>query len=101
MLIHHQTLCEKALHEIRGDEVAVKLLKENPPDVGDEELERSIKIMEVLAKRLKASRYRIQKRNHILSSNYALLKHVSDYAIGDREGFEAAYDKLACERLEA
>lgn len=101
MLIHHQTLYEKDLHDIKGDEMAVKLLKENPPDKVDKELERSIRIMEFWAKKFKAPRYRVQKRNYMLSSNHALLEHVSRMLLDMEKVFVATDNKLVGKRPKA
>lgn len=94
MLIHHQTLFEKDLHEITRDETAVRLLKENPPEDVDKDLERSIKIMEFWAKKFKAPRYRIKKRDYMLSSNHALLEHVSGMLQIMEKEFEKTHDEL-------
>jgi hypothetical protein len=98
MLIHHQTLFEKDLHDIRGDETMVKILKENPPVEVDKELEQSIKITSFWTKKFKAPRYRLKKRDFMLESNHALLEHTS-LMLQDMESiFESAFDKLLNDR---
>lgn len=77
MLIHHQTLYEKKLHEIRTNEQLVKLVKSSKKEK-DDEIAKSLRITEFFVKKFLATRYRKEKRNYMLETNKSLLKFISD-----------------------
>lgn len=75
MLIHHQTLYEERLHEIRRSEDMVKLLREAG---GNEDLEESLKDIAWFNKKFKVPSYLRGKQKYMIDSNSNLLEYVAE-----------------------
>jgi hypothetical protein len=90
-LIHHQTLYDSKLDEIRKDEELVRILRE----AGEgKRLEKELQMIEFFAKNFKVRNYRIDKRNSLLESNKSLLTFVSNFLRGLEKSFVERHDEL-------
>lgn len=91
MLIHHQTLYEKKLDEIKKDENIVRIIRDGGKA---KEIEKDLKIIEFFAKKFKTPAYRRSKRNSMLKSNSSLLGYISEMLLVFEKFFEKNHKDL-------
>lgn len=97
MLIHHQTLFEKKLYEIRSNENLVKLLRKDPDN---KKISKDLSVIESVNKRFFATRYRKNKRDYMLSSNKSLLQYVSQMLLMLEKNYLDESHMLVSKRLQ-
>lgn len=95
MLIHHQTLYEKKLDEIRKDETMVKLVKEGGKA---KDFEKELRMIEFFTRKFKAPEYRQNKRDYMLASNNSMMQYVSDMLFALESYYIAKQEELLSKR---